>query len=499
MVKRRRFSEDIADSVLDKVIEMGLKPGDRLPTHNQLSEILGVSLPSLREGLSLLSLSGVINITHGAGTTLVNPVPEDYFKMLKPVFKINAPKIEEILDFFNLFIQDLADACLKKAESSISLLNTLIHSDALTERGKFINYHKEFHTFLASTIENPLKSSAFLFVLNLYYHHLSLINLSEDSIYFYIESHKILMTCLHNRDKNDVEEALGNCYKIQLAEKYKVSLDPCRFGTGSLGGSFYTMAKRFTNIFRNEENIDIQLELTGGGIENITLTEEGKTILSLTQSDIAEAAYRAKGLFSKEHTQLRVVCGVKSLDLYIVSFKDRKIANLYDLKGRRVAMGAEGGGSGEIARTILKNLGFDAGDYRPYYLSFSNALQGLSSNEIDVVFFLAHEMPSAIKDLVYEEELQFIYIPEEMINSLEKQSSFWKRSSYKSGFKNTEKINTISVAAILITGASVSEELVCRIAEVLKDKSEKSDHISFSVSDTDLSIPFHTGVLKCLK
>ncbi len=499
MIKRRRFSEDIADSILDKVIELGLKPGDRLPTHIQLSEMLGVSLPSLREGLSLLSLSGIINITHGAGTTLSSPGPDDFFKMIKPVFKINIPKTEEISDYFNLFIPDLATAGLKKSESAISLLNTLIQSNYLNDRGRFITFHKDFHTYMASSMDNSLKSSAFLIVLNLFYTHPSLTSITSQGIQYSIDSHKILLGSLRSRDKNQVEKALLNCYKFQISNKEKISIFHDSFGTGSLGGSFYTMAKRFTNILRNEESIDIHLELTGGGIENISLTEKGKTVLALTQADAAEAAYRAKGLFSEEHTHLRIVCEVKPLDLYIVTCKDRNITNLYDLKGRRIAMGAEGGGSGIIARTLLKILEFEPGDFQPYYLSLSNALQGLNNNEIDVVFFLAHDMPFAVKDLGEEKDLKFIHVSKELINSLEKQSPFWKRSFFTLEDNNLDKIYTISLATVLITGSSVSEDLICRIATILRDKSDQRDQISFTPSTHDISIPFHTGVLECLK
>lgn len=162
-------------------------------------------------------------------------------------------------------------------------------------------------------------------------------------------------------------------------------------------------------------------------------------------------------------------------------------------------MGAEGGDSGIVARTILQDLGFETGDYRPFYLSLSNALQGLSSNEIDVVFFLAHEIPPAVKDLSEKEDLEFISIPSEIIRSLENKNSLWKASFFTLQNKKYLEISTISVATVLITGSSVPEKSICRIATILREKSDSSDQVSFNISSNDISIPFHTGVLECLK
>ncbi|MCF6334307.1 MAG: TAXI family TRAP transporter solute-binding subunit [Spirochaetales bacterium] len=499
MIKRRRFSEDIADSVLDKVFELGLKPGDRLPTHIQLSEILGVSLPSLREGLSLLSISGVINITHGAGTTLANPVPDDYFKMLKPISRINRTRVEDLSDFCSIFIPDLAASCLERPESSINLLSSLVQCEITEGKSRFFKFHKDFHSFLAESITNPLKKSAFLIALNLFYTHPSVSTISVPTLLFYLKSHKNLIKTLQSGVIKDVEEALKDCYRFQVSMEEHVSIFYESFGKGSLGGSFYSMAKRFTNLLKGEENIDIHLEITGGGIENISLTEECKTILAFTQADIAESAYRGAGMFEKAHPNLRIVCGVRPLDLWIVTSEGTDISSLHDLKGRRIAMGAEGGDSGVVARSIFQNLGFETGDYRPYYLSLSNALQGLSSNEIDVVFFLAHEIPSAVKDLSDSEDLVFLPIPPEIIRFLEKQNSFWKESVCSLPLHHEGEISTISVSTVLITASSVPDSLICRIATILKKKSDYRDQISFSFASNNISVPFHPGVLECLK
>ena len=49
-------------------------PGDKLPPERQLAELLEVSRPSLREALHILQAQGVVQIKHGQGTFVQEPV-----------------------------------------------------------------------------------------------------------------------------------------------------------------------------------------------------------------------------------------------------------------------------------------------------------------------------------------------------------------------------------------------------------------------------------------
>jgi DNA-binding FadR family transcriptional regulator len=50
------------------IINSGSKPGDPLPSQQELARALGVSMPSLREAMKSLEAFGVIEVRHGAGT-----------------------------------------------------------------------------------------------------------------------------------------------------------------------------------------------------------------------------------------------------------------------------------------------------------------------------------------------------------------------------------------------------------------------------------------------
>jgi GntR family transcriptional repressor for pyruvate dehydrogenase complex len=53
---------------------MKLLPGDKLPPERQLAEMLSVSRPSLREALHILQAQGLVQIKHGQGSYVQEPL-----------------------------------------------------------------------------------------------------------------------------------------------------------------------------------------------------------------------------------------------------------------------------------------------------------------------------------------------------------------------------------------------------------------------------------------
>lgn len=65
-IRTPRAFEAAAEQIVGAVLDGDLKPGDRLPSERSLAWELGVSRPTLREGVKLLSDAGVIDVRPGA-------------------------------------------------------------------------------------------------------------------------------------------------------------------------------------------------------------------------------------------------------------------------------------------------------------------------------------------------------------------------------------------------------------------------------------------------
>jgi len=78
VVPRRGASEEVADAIRDLLLREGMRPGDRLGREEDLARRFGVSRPTLREALRLLSSSHLIRATKGPGGGIfVAATPEE--------------------------------------------------------------------------------------------------------------------------------------------------------------------------------------------------------------------------------------------------------------------------------------------------------------------------------------------------------------------------------------------------------------------------------------
>ncbi len=64
----------IASQLIELIDTQKLHPGDRLPPERSLADLLEVSRPSLREALHILQAQGLVQIKHGQGTFVQEPI-----------------------------------------------------------------------------------------------------------------------------------------------------------------------------------------------------------------------------------------------------------------------------------------------------------------------------------------------------------------------------------------------------------------------------------------
>ena len=76
-INRATSSEVIVEQILDRVRSGGLKPGQKLPTEKEMSDMFGVCRASVREALRALSLMGHLEVHQGKGAYLLEAPPRE--------------------------------------------------------------------------------------------------------------------------------------------------------------------------------------------------------------------------------------------------------------------------------------------------------------------------------------------------------------------------------------------------------------------------------------
>ena len=111
-----------------------LKPGDRLPTEEQLCAHFGVSRTTLRESIQMLRASGVLEVTPGRGSFI--RVPNLDMMMDDLAFAGQFADIckTEVYDILRLLSLEVAEkACGANSDSKKSLHKYVIERDASVE------------------------------------------------------------------------------------------------------------------------------------------------------------------------------------------------------------------------------------------------------------------------------------------------------------------------------------------------------------------------------
>ncbi len=73
-IKKSTLSETIIIQIKEMIVNGDFKPGDRLPSERELTKLLGVSRPPIREALHALSAMGLIEIRMGEGNFLCKDI-----------------------------------------------------------------------------------------------------------------------------------------------------------------------------------------------------------------------------------------------------------------------------------------------------------------------------------------------------------------------------------------------------------------------------------------
>jgi DNA-binding FadR family transcriptional regulator len=82
--KKERLGDRIYGQILQQIASGALRPGDRLPSENQICQTLNVSRPVVRQALMRLQADGLVITRKGMGTVVQNTPPEGLTRFSEP-------------------------------------------------------------------------------------------------------------------------------------------------------------------------------------------------------------------------------------------------------------------------------------------------------------------------------------------------------------------------------------------------------------------------------
>lgn len=215
--------EQIVDNITNAIINGELKPGDKIPTENELCASMGVGRNSVREAIKILGAYGVINIKRAEGTF----VTQNYdSKMLFPVLygiilqKDSANQIVELrkiidVGILQLVLEKLDAESLHKVEQAMQDLETKITASNVEAKDVF-EADIAFHMVLVDITQNALLEGICFYVDQITRaSRMKAIEkfLNENATEQFLLMHREMLRILTESNKDKINQVVENHYQ----------------------------------------------------------------------------------------------------------------------------------------------------------------------------------------------------------------------------------------------------------------------------------------------
>lgn len=244
--------------------------------------------------------------------------------------------------------------------------------------------------------------------------------------------------------------------------------------TGGTGGVYYPLGVKLSELLNkySENRITAEASTSGASVANARALGAGDANLVFIQNDIAYYAYHGYYMFGGGRIEkIRAVAALYPEIVQVVVRADSGINTIYDLRGKRVAVGAAGSGTAVEAEIILKGAGIWE-QITPQYLDFRQAAEALKLGQVDAAFVVAGIPTAAVMELAAVTPVSLVEIPGELLSKLRQEGYlFFVSATVPLGtYPGLDRdVRTVAVMAMLAVSSDVPEDVVYTILKIMFD------------------------------
>ena len=184
---------------------------------------------------------------------------------------------------------------------------------------------------------------------------------------------------------------------------------PFTLATAGTGGTFYVLGGAMSDMMRRYADTKVTPIVTNGAIENNRLVGSKRVAMAIDYPDLIYYAYNGTEMYKgTKFDNLRYVCGGHLGATHVIVPKNSVVQKLSDLRGKSVAVGAQGSGNIAASMDLLGVAGLTFKDIKPAYLSFTEMVGALQDNTVDAAILLAGVPTSSVTDVFANKEMRLV-------------------------------------------------------------------------------------------
>jgi len=234
-----------------------------------------------------------------------------------------------------------------------------------------------------------------------------------------------------------------------------------------------------------------------------------KPCFSLFGSPDAWKAYKGQAEYSgRPFTGLRGVVFNSAFDVYLVVPGNSRIKSYSDVKGKRIAIGGPGSTVANSALLFLEYSGVTKNDFKPYYYTYRETVEGLQDGSLDGGFLGGGFPIAAYTELSTRNDVRIVPIDDDTMKKVLAEHPYYYRNVVKAkSYRGLEQDTPIfGFTGGFWTYAGVNADLVYAVLKNLFE--HKADYYSIHTSAKEMTeetatkgipVPFHPGAEKYLR
>lgn len=281
-------------------------------------------------------------------------------------------------------------------------------------------------------------------------------------------------------------------------------------GSGGVGGTYYPLGGVMAELL-TKGGVDIKAtsRSTAASKENCRLVASNKAQIGMTMGSTLYQAYTGTEAFKDDgRLKLLTLMNMYAAPQHLVTTTRTGIKSLDDIRGKKVSLGAPGGGDNLLSVMILETAGWNVDkDIQKQQLTQPEAVTALKDGNIDAAFFNFAVPGSAVMEIAAVRDVVLVPLPDDLVKQVCSRHPFLLPFTIERGTyaKQDKGVNTVADANFLVVNPQMSEQVAYDCIKIFIEKREDLMKVTphaanFVPEKAGVGIiPFHPGAEKYLK
>lgn len=222
-IKRNNVGEQVFEQIRENIVRNEWKPGTKIPSENELTQMFGVSRVPIREALERLCALGILVRKQGEGTYVSEVNVGTVMNSLIPMLILNKKNMMDILQYREIMeYQCAALAANNRDEEDITNMKKTLST--MKRIGKAnINFSKAdlgFHLYVAKATKNNLIHGTYTIIREIlidYYKKINEIMGVERAIKY----HSLILEAIIDKDENRARDLMKEHIDTTVGDIYE--------------------------------------------------------------------------------------------------------------------------------------------------------------------------------------------------------------------------------------------------------------------------------------